>query len=475
MSAGARGRAVRGALFAAMTALAALVGACSRQPIGAVGTRPNVVLVTLDTVRADHCSVYGYSRPTTPGLQSLARAGTTFEAAYAPMATTSPSHATMLTGLHPRSHGVVKNGLVLGATIPTLAEVLRGAGYETAAFVSSYVLNARFGLARGFDRFDDDFTGANASFKSPEWEGMTVEGTFDRRADEVTSKVVAWLEARGTPAKGAASAPAAVQPLFLWVHYFDPHDPYEPPEPYRTRFAPSAPAADALARDVAAYDGEIAFTDAELARLVGALDRVLDPRNTLLVVVGDHGEGLMDHGHMHHGLMLFEEAVRVPWLVRWSGQVHAGARVAAPVGLVDLMPTVLALAGGTSAPRPLQGVSLAPVLTRGAPAPEHAVVMERRLYKTSPVDGFTVSGPKLAIRFGPWKYIEAPEEGSRQLFDVARDPAERTDLAQAEPARVQDLAERLARWRAATPVGEAMLPALPSEEEQRLRALGYTP
>lgn len=433
-----------------------------------------MVVVTLDTVRADHCSVYGYARPTTPGLEALAHEGTTFEAAYAPMATTSPSHATMFTGLHPRTHGVVKNGLVLAATVPTLAEVMRGAGYETAAFVSSYVLNTRFGLARGFERYDDDFTGANASFKSPVWEGMTVEGTFDRRADEVTSKVATWLDARAaTQQEGAAPPPR--KPLFLWVHYFDPHDPYEPPEPYRTRFAPDRPDADALARDVAAYDGEIAFTDAELTRLVAALDRILGARNTLLIVVGDHGEGLMDHGHMHHGLMLFEEAVRVPWIARFGGHVRAGARVTAPVGLVDLAPTLLALAGVAPQSLATQGVSLAPTLTEGTPLPERPVVMERRLYKTSPVDGFAVNGPKLAIRLGAWKYVEAPDEGTRQLFDVASDPHERVDRAAAEPARVDELAKRLAAWRAATPLGEAMLPALPSEEEQRLRALGYTP
>ncbi len=451
-----------------------VLAACAARPEAAPQpARPNVVVVTLDTVRADHCSVYGYSRPTTPGLEALAREGTTFEAAYAPMATTAPSHATMFTGLHPRTHGVLKNGLVLAATVPTLAEVMRGAGYETAAFVSSYVLNTRFGLARGFERHDDDFTGANASFKSPVWEGMTVEGTFDRRADEVTSKVVTWLAARAAEKPEAGASPPP-KPLFLWVHYFDPHDPYEPPEPYRTRFAPDRPDADALARDLAAYDGEIAFTDAELTRLVAVLDRVLGARDTLLIVVGDHGEGLMDHGHMHHGLMLFEEAVRVPWIARFGGHVRSGARVTTPVGLVDLMPTVLALAGVATVPA-IQGVSLAPALTQGAPVPERPVVMERRLYKTSPVDGFAVSGPKLALRLGTWKYVEAPDEGTRQLFDLASDPHERVDRAPAESGRVDELAKRLEAWRAATPIGEATLPALPSEEEQRLRALGYTP
>src|SRR4029453_6535003 len=263
--------------------------------------------VSFDTTRFDHTSLSGYARDTTPQLRALAAQGASFGLAYAPTATTGPSHASLFTGLSPLRHGVVKNGAPLPAGLETLAERLSGAGYRTAGFVSSFVISHRFAFEQGFATFDDAFDRETSTFTEAFWEGRRVEGGFDRRADKTTRRAVRWLEANGP--RGA---------FFLFVHYFDPHAPYGAPAGWAGRFDPG-PGADALARDVAHYDDEIAFADAQLGELVGALDRLGLASRTVLVVTADHGEGLMDHGHMQHGVHVYEEQVGVPLVVRCPG------------------------------------------------------------------------------------------------------------------------------------------------------------
>jgi len=295
---------------------------------GASSERPNIVLISLDTTRMDHLSVYGYPRPTSPALEQFAEEGTKFDLAYAPIATTGPSHSTMFTSLYPVAHHVVKNGIVLSESCETISELLSDRGYETAAIMSSYVLKERFGYRQGFDHFDDTFTIEGSSTKVSTWEGRQVEGGFDRRADDATARAVEWLETARDPDR----------PFFLFVHYFDPHSPYDPPSGFKGRFHQGTqPSLEML---IGRYDEEVAFTDQQVGVLLDALDRLQLDEDTVVIITGDHGEGLGQHNHLEHGVNVYDEAVRVPLLFRWPGRIAAGSLNTAPVELVDLAPTI---------------------------------------------------------------------------------------------------------------------------------------
>jgi arylsulfatase A-like enzyme len=443
----------------ALTVLAVLAGGCRRAP-----NRPNLLLVTVDTLRADHTTPYGYHRDTTPVLARLAREGVVVDQAYAPMATTGPSHAALFTARYPLSLGYLRNGQRLDEAHTTLAERLHAAGYRTSGAVSSFVLDKRLGFAQGFGTYDCRFEKKRATATMERWEGLTVPAGFDRRGDETTDVALAWLARRGRD-----------RPFFLWVHYFDPHQPYSPPAPYDGRFAATGEAG--LPGTVALYDGEIAFTDREIGRLLDAIEAEGLSARTLVVVTADHGEGLMQHGHMGHGLHLYEEAVRVPLVFRWPGSLPAGARVPGPVEHVDLMPTVLDLLGVPRGPEDVQGQSLAEAL-RGRPGtpgrdPRRAVFLQRRLYDTDVVSGFRVKGEKFAVRAGQWKYVEAPEEETRELYDLQADPAETKDLFAAHAAVAERLARGLAGWRGRFDRRARAGDDSSSEMQEALRALGY--
>jgi arylsulfatase A-like enzyme len=456
----------------------ALVGLISAASLTACSARtsPNIVLVTIDTLRADHCSVYGYPVDTTPRLEALAREGARVETAYAPMPSTGPSHASLFTSRYPLAHGVLKNGHVLSDRYPVLAEVLHGAGYRTAAFVSSFVLDDRFGYGQGFDSYDDDFRGADSSYHGVQvWEGLEVPGEFDRRAHETTDRAISWL--RGNGSRGG---------FFLWVHYMDPHEPYDPPEPWRTKYVKPGMKRRNLRRAVALYDAEVAFTDHQLGRLLDELDGISPPEATLVVVTADHGEGLFDHGFMGHGAILYEETLRVPLLVRWRGRIPAGSLIQGPVELVDVMPTILGLAGISPGELLLQGRDLTAALTTGAALdPRHRVFFQRRLYEKKrvpvfPVDGVVfgrplrVDGEKYAVRLGGWKYIEAPAEGTRELYDLRSDPGERDNLFSRHRELADELADKIEEWRSEQD-GLALAPSQEAGEEEleRLRSVGY--
>lgn len=418
----------------------------------------SLLLVVVDTLRADHTSAYGYARDTTPQLARLAAEGARVETAYAPSATTGPSHAALFTGRHPRSVGVRRNAVPLPDGVATLAERLTDAGLETAGIVSSFVLHRRFGFDRGFAAWDDRFDRQRATVRHRRFEGHALEEGFDRRASDTTDRALRWLaRARG-------------RPYFLFVHYFDPHEPYVPPAPYAGRFA-AEPDASLRAQAAALYDGEVAYTDAELGRLLAGLDKLGLDGETLVVVTADHGEGLFDHGHLFHDVFLYEEAVRVPLVLRGPG-VKAGRVLPGPVTLLDLFPTLLELLG-LSAPAGLPGRSFAAALAGGPPSgAARAIVLERRVFTSERVGTIPVRGEKLAVREGRWKYIEAPEEERRELYDLESDPRERVNLAEREPARAAALAERLARWRRDTPAAPPAASVSP-EDAERLEALGY--
>jgi arylsulfatase A-like enzyme len=428
-----------------------------------MGGAPNVALITIDTQRADHTSAYGYDRRTTPHLDEIAGQGALFWSAYTPTPTTGPSHATLFTSTYPAVHGVRKNGHALPASLTTLAQVLNDAGYQTAGIISAFPLAERFGYRRGFDFYDDDFAAADASIFLKEWEGHRLpEPSYDRRGDATTSRAVRWLEAAATGA-----------PFFLWVHYYDPHEPYEPPLSYGDLFAASALAGPPwLARAVSDYDAEIRFADDQVGRLVHTLDRIAGAANNLIVIATDHGEGLMQHGLMAHGENLYEELVRVVLLFRWEGHIGARQRFSAPVGLIDVAPTVLSLLGLSGAERGFEGIDLSPALLDGTgPPPDRPLYFQRRPYERGDGTETGSVGSMFAIRAGRWKYIEAPEEDRRELFDLSIDPQETRNLRERHQDEAARLGELLRRWVARAPSLPAQ--AVADDDAAGLRALGY--
>jgi arylsulfatase A-like enzyme len=437
----------------------ALALACARESGPA-----NLVLISLDTTRRDHTSVYGYERANTPTLEKVAAEGVRFALAYAPSATTGPSHATLFTSLHPITHRVVKNGRVLTPPHRTLAERLREHGWATAGVVSSYVLDARFGYAQGFDHWDDDFDPATATVRNQQWEGAPVE-VFDRTADATTARVLDWLDGPRD----------ASRPFFLFVHYFDPHAPWLPPPALARAFPPADGPGGDLRTLKARYDAEIAFADQQLGALLDALSERGLAENTLVAITSDHGEGLMQHGHLLHGAQIYEEQVRVPLLLRWPARLPAGRVIEGAVSLIDLAPTLLELLGvPIEAGDAWQGRSLVPVLEgREAVDPARPIFLFRQHYEHGYDSGTPVAGEQYAVRLGDWKLILGPEEGTRQLFDVARDPRERRDLAAEQPERAAELERRIADWRRQHTRQETAPEAISPEDLERLRALGY--
>jgi choline-sulfatase len=393
-------------------------------------SRPNVVLITLDTTRADRIGAYGYAAAATPHLDRLARDGARFALALSPVPLTLPAHASVMTGRHPYGHGVRNNGyFVLGTDVPTLAERFAAAGYDTAAFVSSFVLDRQFGLARGFAHYDD-------ALDPPRGTGNSLE--LERRGDRTVAAASAWLAAR-------VSAPDT--PYFLWVHLYDAHEPYDPPSAFRSRF------------EHRAYDGEIAFQDALVGDLLARIGYGT-ARSPLVVVAGDHGESLGDHGESTHGLFVYDSALRVPLIIAWPG-VLAPRVVAPAVTLADVAPTVTALAGLPPL-ADIHGESLAAVLDGKAGAP-------RGLYAETYFPQFFMGwAPLRSIRDGRWKYIDAPEP---ELYDVDADPGETINRATLDTAAARGLRRRLEDIvRGQEPPSAAPL----SEDARRkLTALGY--
>jgi len=442
----------------ALLLLALAAAACARS----ADERPSAVLVVFDTTRFDHTSLADYARETTPRLRELAVEGASFRVAYAPTSTTGPTHATLFTGLSPLRHGVTKNGAPLPPAATTLAERLRAAGYRTAGFASSFVISRRFGFDQGFGDFDDAFERSTSTFTPEFWEGLEIEGGFDRRGDETTRRALRWLESNGR--RG---------PFFLFVHYFDPHAPYAPPADYEGRFAPG-PEAGALARDVARYDEEIAFTDAQLGELLDGLGRLGLAERTVVAVTADHGEGLMDHGHMEHGVHVYEEQVRVPLLIRWPGRIAAGLRFDEPVALLDLAPTLGELLELPAPDAGFEGRSLAPALLGRETLRPAPVFLYRRHFSGERRGDQFVKGEKLGVREGRFKYIDGPEEGTRELFDLEADPGERRNLVAEQPETAAALGALVEGWRAGRS-GPANQPLqISPEERRRLEALGYT-
>jgi choline-sulfatase len=390
-----------------------------------------VLLVTIDTLRADRVGCYGHAAAATPGLDSLAARGVRFAAAVAHVPLTGPSHASLLTGQTPLGHGFRDNGgYTLPAGLTTVAEDFRKHGYETGAFVSAFPLHRRFGFDRGFETYDDHLPRGNDP-RRPQY--------IERFADATTDVVLRWLEAR----------PAASRPFFLWVHYYDPHAPYEPPGEFGERFK------------AAPYDGEVAFADQQLGRLLRFLDERGYTSRTLLLVTSDHGEGLGEHGEGTHGLFLYDATLKVPWIMAGPG-LPAG-RVSETVARgIDLLPTLLDYAGLPSR-ADLEGRSLRPAAEGremvDAPAYAESLYPERQF-------GWA---PLFAWRTARFKFIEAPRS---ELYDLRADPGETTSIVAEDKARVEELRRLLAAALATEPSRTPTAEVDP-ETAERLAALGY--
>lgn len=401
----------------------------SRSP--AVDDRLNVLLITLDTTRADYLGCYGREAAHTPNLDRLAREGARCTRCATCTPLTLPSHASILTGVYPYVHGLRRNGLgCLPTDQVTLAQSLRAAGYQTFATVAAFVLNHRFGLDQGFDVYHDVNAAAYRDAEQPE-----------RKADEVCTDAVAMLRARDQ------------RPFFMWVHFFDPHYPYESPR----HADPASPNA---------YADEIAFVDAQIGRLLAELEQLNLARRTLIVVVADHGEGLGDHGELTHGYFIYDSTVRTPLIVRCPDVVPADRTIAAQVRTIDIAPTILELVGHAPWSQ-AQGVSLAPLLAGTATDMQLAAYCESfeasAQFELAPLRSLTVSG---------WKYILAPRA---ELYHVAEDVRESLDLAAVEPQRAAGLHAQLRALLAEAPPPPERndVAGLNAAERARLASLGY--
>ena len=369
-----------------------LVSSCSpdeRADVSQADPRPNVLLITLDTARADHIGAYGCKYAFTPMLDALAKQSVKFNQAFAPAPITLPSHATILTGLYPFYHGIRDNShFVLNPGVNTLAETLRENGYQTAAVVAAFVLNAQFGLDQGFDTYDDELRprAEFAAFAVPE-----------RNAAMVTDTALEWLNSAKED-----------RPFFAWVHYFDPHSLYVAPDSF-TKYQGHP------------YDVEIAYADSELQRLLKFVEQLAAKgRRTLIVFAADHGEALGQYGEPTHAYFVYDSTLHVPLLIRMPDGAHAGREIDLPVTLADIMPTVLDVLGlAVPGPDQMHGRSLLPLIETGEASPalkDRPIAFEcyeaHLNYGWAPVQG---------IRLGEKKFIDAPEP---ELYLLAENPKE---------------------------------------------------
>ena len=414
-----------------LTAAFLLATSCTPSP----PPRPeHVILVTIDTLRADRLGCYGGRDVETPRLDRIAAEGVLAEQASAHVPLTRPSHVSILTGLLPTEHGIRDNvSPAVVPAVPLLAERFRASGFATGGFVSSVVLEGQSGLNRGFDVYADRFEGASGDAQ--------FVNTVQKKGEDTLAEATTWLESeRG-------------RRVFLWLHLYEPHDPYEPPEPYASRYAGRL------------YDGEVAWVDELVGRFDDSLATLGIRDRTLLVVTSDHGEGLGEHGESLHGFFVYQTTLSVPFLVRGPG-IARGAHLKSTVRLVDVFPSLLELAGLPLPPgAALSGRSLAGAL-RGGPEPAEPVTYAETLV---PLLHFGWSDLR-AVREGRWKYIQAPRP---ELYDLETDPDERHDLAAGQASKAaamrRPLAAVLQRERKARAAGGVVS----DELVEKLGALGY--
>jgi len=390
----------------------------------------NLLLITLDTTRADRLGCYGYKPAKTPTLDALAARGTLFEQALAQVPLTTPSHCSIMTGRYPVEHGVRDNGAnALADTHPTLASIFKKNGYDTGAFLASFVLDSRFGLERGFDTYDDDMGEIDFTSQQMEWE---------QPADVVTNRALRWLDAERD------------RPFFCWVHYYDPHIPYAPPIEFQSP-------------ELEPYDGELAFIDAHVKRLLDWLERSKLTDRTLIIVVGDHGEAFGEHGEEGHSSFLYDQNLHVPLLFSCPGVLPEGQRVAAVARAFDVFPTALDLFGFPP-PDGLLSRSLTAALFGGkmTAAPAYA--------ESHYVLNAFAWAEQRALITDRWKYISSTKP---ELFDRTADPRERENLIASQPKVAAHLLSELKALYDSMPRGQAAPAQLDAAARKKLHDIGY--
>lgn len=385
-----------------------------------------IILISIDTLRADHLPVYGYRHVQTPAIDALAADGLVFERAYAHAPQTLPSHVSILSGRLPFETGVRDNlGFAVKPDERMLPEMLKARGFATAGFVSAYVLRAATGLSKGFDVYDDHL---------PEGSPEVAIGDVQRDGADTLAAAERWLDGERSPR------------FFLFVHFYEPHSPYTPPARYR-QYAP--------------YDGEIAYTDELVGRLMQSLRRRGLYDRAFVILLADHGEGLGDHGEQEHGLFLYSETIRVPLILKLPGERDKERRIAQPVQHIDIVPTVLAMLHAPI-PTDLRGRSLVPLFDGGT-------IRDEGLYAEALYARYHFGWSELyALTDGRYRFIRAPHD---ELYDVQTDPHERTNLASGREQTRIAMRQALARI-----VGGSTVPApsqVSAEDRQRLQALGY--
>lgn len=411
---------------------------------------PSVILITVDTTRADRMGFLGSKLGLTPNLDLLARDSVVFTRAYSQAPLTAPSHATILTGTYPQFHQVNNFGVLLANDLPYAPAVLKANGYHTAAFVGAIALDPKAGLAPGFDRGFDTY---DAGFGHPP-RGADRYHSIERRGGEVVAHALAWLDRhpRG--------------PFFLWVHLYDPHDPYSPPEPYKSKYA------------AAPYDGEIAYADFALGKLLSRLRARGVYNHAVIAMMADHGEALGDHGEATHGFFLYDETIHVPLMIKLPGAVPAanrpaGKRIETRVGLVDVMPTILQSVE-IAVPREMQGESLLgmmrPALAQKSALPQAS--QDRQSYAETDYGHESYGWSSLrSLRSGKYLYVKAPRQ---ELYDQSADPNAEHDLSAASTGVTSTVAAQLDQFRQKTSNSrEAPKPAVDPETREKLAALGY--
>jgi arylsulfatase A-like enzyme/Flp pilus assembly protein TadD len=407
---------------------------CALEPCAPAQTKskPNVFLITVDTLRADHVHCYGDRDIQTPALDSLAQDGIRFTEAFTPAPITNSSHTTILTGLLPSAHGVTDFGVPLATDHPTWAELLKNNGYHTAAFIGAVILDSKSlapGLDRGFD-FYDNF---------PEHPATTSRwGRVERRGMDVVTRAEKWLRAhpRG--------------PHFVWVHLYDPHDPYEPPPPFSETYK------DRL------YDGEIAYADSALANFLDFIKAHGWYSNSVLILVGDHGEGLGEHGEDTHGIFLYDSTTHVPLIIKLPRSANSGHVVSAQVRTTDILPTVLDLVS-VAAPARLDGESLRSYLDSSGKG-------DRVVFGETDYPLRFGWAPLRSVRAEGFKFIEAPRP---ELYDLKADPAESKNTYAPWDRTVQEFRRQLAALKAKLPPAAPSAAAVPQGTVDELKALGY--
>ncbi len=391
----------------------------------------NVVLITLDTVRADHLHCYGNKNVQTPNIDNLAAKGVLLEKAVTQAPLTLPSHASMFTGLNPNVTGVRDTGgFTLQPKFVTLATILEKHGWKTAAFVSAFVFKRVFGFNQGFSTYDDQMPGGENS------------ETATRPAEITVNHALAWLNMQ------------TAQPIFLWLHLYDAHRPYAPPpSQFREQFSRNP------------YDAEITYEDQQLGRLFDALNKKYGSGKTMIVLLSDHGEGLGDHGEFHHGIFLYDPTVRIAWIMAGPG-VPAGVRIRQQARTIDVQPTILDLLGGKS-PAAVQGTSMVPAFSGKQMSSTYSY--EETLYGKFNMRWAALRG----IHTADWMYVRAPRP---ELYDLKKDPGELSNVIDEHPKEYRELENqlKLISHLGLNGTEKIISNRIDQQTMERLKSLGYT-